>query len=528
MSSTACSISLIADHLLPQRDLLLDHDFMASFFSQKLGVSGPIVVDSCEHLRTTYRAGESLRVAYRVSACGRSCVVAGRAFPQGGSRRCFEQEKPKVADCGPFRPMFHHAETESVFWNFPNDRKIANLHLLVDIPQELAGLFSSRWTRSSVVAYAPENCATAQCLNAQNDLLAYAKVYADDHSQTCFSTYEALRQSADASEAEIHFPEVIYHSSQHHILVLQALLGRRMADVQGRELFGVFARLGRALACLHSLPAPAHLSAFPRFTNSHMQLAASSIGLVRPDLAQQALELCDALCVQKKELSEARVCLHGDVHPKNGILLDKGIALIDLDQASLGPPAAAGLCGPPGALASHPYFCLPPLQQADPAFAVLRPWPDLPWTNPGHHHHLLRNRCDRAAEELCRVFANAHCFPDRLQVCPFVAPRIVYSPAKALLVVPHAHAVGRASHQHYFRHQRAPGRTDRIRAHLHFRVPDLAGNGCNHGGGELETEPHRPGCLSRIGLPVSFALPQDQRLRQAAAEGRRSNRSQGQ
>src|SRR5258707_9197298 len=340
MSSTACSISLIADHLLPQRDLLLDHDFMASFFSQKLGVSGPIVVDSCEHLRTTYRAGESLRVAYRVSACGRSCVVAGRAFPQGGSRRCFEQEKPKVADCGPFRPMFPHAETESVCWNFPNDRKIANLHLLVDIPQELARLFSSRWTRSNVVAYAPENCATAQCLNAQNDLLAYAKVYADDHSQTCFSTYEALRQSADASEAEIHFPEVIYHSSQHHILVLQALLGRRMADVQGRELFGVFARLGRALACLHSLPAPAHLPEFPRFTNSHMQLAASSIGLVRPDLAQQALELCDALCVQKKELSEARVCLHGDVHPKNGILLDKGIALIDLDQASLGPPDA--------------------------------------------------------------------------------------------------------------------------------------------------------------------------------------------
>jgi Ser/Thr protein kinase RdoA (MazF antagonist) len=71
-----------------------------------------------------------------------------------------------------------------------------------------------------------------------------------------------------------------------------------------------------------------------------MQLAASSIGLVRPDLAQLAAELCDQLCCQKKELSEASVCLHGDVHPKNGILLDKGIALIDLDQASLGPPAA--------------------------------------------------------------------------------------------------------------------------------------------------------------------------------------------
>jgi tRNA A-37 threonylcarbamoyl transferase component Bud32 len=340
MKSMTCSIPLISDPVLPQRDLLLDAEFMTILFSRELGVSGPIIVDHCEHLRTTYHAGESLRVAYRVSACGRSCIVAGRTFPQGGSWKRFEQERPKVVDCGTFRPVFHHAETESIFWTFPNDRKIANLHLLVDIPQEMAGLFTPRWTRSNVVAYAPENCATAQCFNIQNDLLAYAKVYADDHSQTCFSTYEALRQSADASDAEIHFPEVIYHSNQHHILVLQALLGRRMADVQGRELFGAFARLGRALACLHSLPAPAHLPEFPRFTNSHMQLAASSIGLVRPDLAQLAAELCDQLCCQKKELSEASVCLHGDVHPKNGILLDKGIALIDLDQASLGPPAA--------------------------------------------------------------------------------------------------------------------------------------------------------------------------------------------
>lgn len=339
MSSTTCFATLIADYVLPQRDLLLDPDFVAGLFSQELGVNGAIVVDGCEHLRTTYHAGESLRVAYRVSAGGRSCVVAGRAFPQGVSQKRFEQEKPRVADCGPFRPVFHHAGTESIFWTFPNDRKIANLPLLVDIPQELAALFPSRWTRSNVMAYAPENCATVQCLSAQNDVLAYAKVYADDHSQTCFRTYTALRQSAETERAQIYFPEVIYHSGQHHILVLQALHGRRMADIQGREVFGAFFRLGQALAWLHSLPAPEHLSEFPRFTNSHMQLAASCIGLVRPDLAQQAAELCNALCTQKRELNEPSVCLHGDVHPKNGILLEKGIALIDLDQASVGPPA---------------------------------------------------------------------------------------------------------------------------------------------------------------------------------------------
>ena len=340
MSSTTCSVPLIADRVLPQRDMLLDREFMAELFSRELGARGPIVIQRCEHIRTTYHAGESLRVAYKVFAREGACMVAGRAFPEGGSTKAFEAARQKAVHCGPFRPVFQDPETESIFWTFPNDRKIANLRLLVEIPQELAHLFAARWTRSNIVAYAPENCATAQCLTARDDLLAYAKVYASDHNESCFRTYTALRQSAEAERAEIEFPEVIYHSAEHHILLLQALRGRRLADVQGRELAEAFSRLGRALACLHAMPVPAHLPEFPRCTDSHMQLAAFSIGLVRPELAQQASELCDALRTAKKQWSEQRVCLHGDVHPKNGILLDTGsIALIDLDQASLGSPA---------------------------------------------------------------------------------------------------------------------------------------------------------------------------------------------
>jgi Ser/Thr protein kinase RdoA (MazF antagonist) len=340
MSSTSCSPSLIADRVLPQRDLLLDPDFMTKLFSRELGADGPIVIDSCEHLRTTYHAGESLRVAYKVHAGGRCCAVAGRAFPEGGSRKCFEQQAAGKAECKPFRPVFHRAETESVFWTFPNDRKIANLGHLVEIPRELAELFTARWAKSSVVAYAPENCATAQCFSEQGDLLAYAKVYASDHNQACISTYTALTRSVENKRLEIHFPKVIYHSTQHHMLVLEALSGRRIADVKGREAYGAFSRLGQALSGLHALPVPEHLSEFPRFTESHLQLAASTIGFVRPELARLASELSHLLCSKKKEQSEPSVCLHGDVHPKNGILLEKGVALIDLDQASLGPPAA--------------------------------------------------------------------------------------------------------------------------------------------------------------------------------------------
>ena len=63
------------------------------------------------------------------------------------------------------------------------------------------------------------------------------------------------------------------------------------------------------------------------------------MGRVRPDVALDAAKLADALASSYDD-AEERVCLHGDAHPKNAILGSAGLALIDLDQAALGPPAA--------------------------------------------------------------------------------------------------------------------------------------------------------------------------------------------
>lgn len=338
--NSVCSIPLITDPVLPQRDLLLDPEAVAALFRRQLGVNGHIAVESAEHLRTTYHAGESLRVAYRVFTGGSSCVVAGRAFPADASSKAFERVKPQVADCGPFRPVFHDSATETIFWTFPNDRKVPFLRLLTEIPQELALLLGSKWAKSNLVAYAPEKCATAQCLNEKDGILAYAKVYADDQSGVCFQTYSELRKEISADNAEINFPDVIFHSDAHHVLVLQALPGKRIAELHGYELRNAFALLGRALALLHNLPAPRHLPEFERCKNDHIQLAASTIGFIRPELAVLASELSGKLCDRLKGLEQEMVCLHGDVHPKNGVLLEKGIALIDLDQAALGSRAA--------------------------------------------------------------------------------------------------------------------------------------------------------------------------------------------
>jgi Ser/Thr protein kinase RdoA (MazF antagonist) len=55
---------------------------------------------------------------------------------------------------------------------------------------------------------------------------------------------------------------------------------------------------------------------------------------------EEAARLAAELAARRPDDAGAPVALHGDVHPKNGLLLPDGrIALIDLDQCGLGPAA---------------------------------------------------------------------------------------------------------------------------------------------------------------------------------------------
>jgi aminoglycoside phosphotransferase (APT) family kinase protein len=49
--------------------------------------------------------------------------------------------------------------------------------------------------------------------------------------------------------------------------------------------------------------------------------------------------LADELSARWESQGDAPVCLHGDVHPKNGILRGDSFTLIDIDRAAAGNPA---------------------------------------------------------------------------------------------------------------------------------------------------------------------------------------------
>lgn len=340
MRTEHSTVALAPDPRLPQRDLLLDEREVARRLSASLGLRGRLQVNACERVRAKYRVGQSLRVLHRVRVEGRDYTIAARTFNAGESRRAYERAAHSAVECAPLRAVLRDAELETIFWTFPNDRKLAGLDVLREVPPELARLFAPEWTHSRVVAYAPEKCATAQCLDEGSRVVAYAKVYAGDEGRQVFRTYRELGRRLKSGSATLMLPRALAYDDARRTLLLEPVEGSRVADLDAEELPRGYRQLGAALAALHNLRAPEGLHAFERLTPARVRRAACVIGAVRPDVRREAPALAAELERRYETNAAPRVCLHGDVHPKNFIARGGALALIDLDQCAVGDAAA--------------------------------------------------------------------------------------------------------------------------------------------------------------------------------------------
>jgi len=309
---------LAPDPALPQRDLLLNDQQMATRLSSLMSSSHPALIDRCEKQRIKYRLGESLRVLYRLSVNGVTHLVAAKAF------------------AGPNREkagQFVDSDIRAAFWMFPNDRKIKRLALLREVPETLTTVLAGKWRYSECVAYVPEKCATVKCQNRAGETMAYAKMYAAPEGRSLGDIYLRL------SSACTHVVKPLEYSESHNLLLLHAVQGRRISDLKNKDLTDGLAGLAQALAALHSAQIPTQLPRFRRHDPDRLRNCAWILGIARPDVAVVAEEVERELCsTLPREVS--LVCLHGDVHPKNGIASGGLVTLIDLDQSGIGPAAA--------------------------------------------------------------------------------------------------------------------------------------------------------------------------------------------
>jgi len=348
MLSVVDGCGLAADPVLPSRDALLDAEQVASILLETVGVDGPIDLRGCVRVRAKYRIGESLRVVYRLDVGGRQQLVSARAFRSGGSAGVYERAKPVAVPAGALRQVWHDRPRDVVWWSFPNDRKLRGLSHLLPPRHELAGRLDMGeaadrvWRRSEVVEYAPERSVTLRASDEWDRPVAFAKVFAPGtvDVRALARRYDNIAAALLSSRAPVTAPRTLGQSAGDNLLLLQAMPGRHWSQLDRPELPPSLHALGVAIATLHSVAAtPLGMPRFARLDVRRIEHSAQLIAAARPDVAALVRGVAERLCSDPAVL-EAPVLLHGDCHPKNALLDDGRVALIDFDQAGSGAAAA--------------------------------------------------------------------------------------------------------------------------------------------------------------------------------------------
>jgi hypothetical protein len=330
--------SLDSDPAVPQRDFLLDPTFVAERLGLLLGLGGPLRIDDCRQVRVKYRVGSRLRVVHRIRVGSASFDVAASTFPNlERSVRAYAQARARAVECGLVRPVAHDRELTTVFWTFPNDRKIAHLPALARPAPELAELLPG-WFRSALASYAPEKAATVRCLDVTGRTVAYAKAYAGEDGKRADRVHDALTRALPPDDPHLRLPRSLGYSPAHGTLLVEAVEGPSVQAPTVPDVRAGYRRLGRALARFHDL-APPDGARFRRADPDRLEAAADLIGSVRGDVAAPARSLAREVS-PRLDPDGGAVCLHGDVNFRNALRENGRVALIDLDQVAAGPAAA--------------------------------------------------------------------------------------------------------------------------------------------------------------------------------------------
>ena len=329
--------ALDRDPAVPQRDLLLQPALVADRLEPLLGRPRSLAIDSCRQVRVKYRVGARLRVVHRIRARSLSFDISASTFPSlERSERAYAEARVRAVACVSVPPVVHDRGLATVFWSFPNDRKVAGLPALAGPSPELARLHPG-WRRSELVSYAPEKSATMRCRDEAGRTIGFAKAYAGEEGTRAHRVHDALTRALGPDDPQLRLPRTLGYSQPHHTLLVEFVEAAPLYAPDAPDAEARYVRLGRALARFHELPAPDAIR-FTRSDPDRLEAAAELIGAARRDVGWAARRLAREVA-PRLEAGDVS-CLHGDVNFRNALLENGRVALIDLDQVATGPAAA--------------------------------------------------------------------------------------------------------------------------------------------------------------------------------------------
>jgi aminoglycoside phosphotransferase len=337
-SPVRATVALASDPVLPRRDDLLDDEVVGALLDELLDRTRDSRTGDCTRLRAKYRMGQSLRATYRVGHGAGSRLVSARMFPAARAAGQFLLARDAAIGQGADpRSVLFDEETSTVFWVFPQDRKLLGLGRLTSPPPELRGAFGAPWTQSELMAYTPEKAATVRCADAHGDAVGFAKVQCGEEGRRSVAVLRAARRGI-AEHGGLWLPDAIGYLPEQHMALFSPAPGRPLNQLSPTAVPEAMTKLGVALSVLHAQPTDG-FAPFARLDPDQVVAARHLVCAARPDLASLTDQLVGAL-LPTAPAPGPSVLLHGDLHPKNVLVHDSGVSLVDLDQAGAGPAAA--------------------------------------------------------------------------------------------------------------------------------------------------------------------------------------------
>ena len=230
-----------------------------------------------------------------------------------------------------------------VVWVFPNDVRLKTMRRLAD-RDACAGLLRRMLPRSpdlwagtlETLRYKPERRYVAR-LDAAGEPRAVLKVHSAQRYRRAAASAATFH-----SGGPLRVPRLLGRSDAHALAVLEWVPGRPLgaALAHGAAALDAVTAVGAALGALHGQAGADLPTSEPRAEAGGLLALAAEVGFLCPDVARSAQELAGRLAGRLAETGPERCPIHGDFSAEQVVFGDGGVAILDLDRAALGDPAA--------------------------------------------------------------------------------------------------------------------------------------------------------------------------------------------
>jgi hypothetical protein len=324
------------DPAIPGLPVLLD----VQAFAERLSTLRPDIVGS--NLANTYlryKPGTNCLAAYQLQTPSGPVDLYAKAYARG-ARSKFEKAAAAVQQGSAGSQVIAVREMASIIFLFPADRRLKLLEFLESeefrrrLLQKLAPDRPFLWEgKLQRLQYKPERRYVARVSHDGLGAQAALKFYNP-------AAYKTTNIKGFQSGTTLRVPKRLGRSNRHCVLLFEWLAGSSLAEtLPDPHAAARVEEVGLALAELHGQHGKRLIHRTASTEAAHLQRIADAIGTLWPPLAQHASRLAAQLADSWRHWSGKPCTIHGDFHPKQVVLMDDGVGILDLDEAAWGDPA---------------------------------------------------------------------------------------------------------------------------------------------------------------------------------------------